>query len=260
MTKLMENKRGIIMGVINTYSIAWAIAKTLHEHGAQLAFTYPNERIKEKITPLANSLGSELLYECDVTKGDTIKNTFDSIAKEWGEIDFVVHAIAFSNKDELKGRYVDTTLDNFLNTMHISCYSFTEIMHHASPLMKNGGSALTLTYLGSNRLVPNYNVMGVAKAALESSVRYLAEDLGKNNIRVNSISAGPIKTLASSGVGDFSYILKWNQDNSPLRKNITTQEVANGALYLLSDLSTGTTAENMFIDAGYNIVGVKAID
>ncbi|MGV3279030.1 enoyl-ACP reductase [Rickettsiales bacterium LUAb2] len=260
MSKLMENKKGLIMGVVNNYSIAWSIANILHQNGASLAFTYPNEKIESRVKPLAESLNSKLVLECDVTKKDAIKNTFERLEKEWGEIDFIVHSVAFSDKEELKGRYLDTSLDNFLNTMHISCYSFTETMQYASKLMKKGGTAITLTYGGSVRVMPNYNVMGVAKAALEASVRYLAADIGKDGIRVNAISAGPIKTLAASGVGDFSYILKWNEQNSPLRKNVTQEEVGKSALYLLSDLSSAVTGEIHYVDSGYNFVGMKAID
>lgn len=259
MHKLMQGKKGIIMGVINKYSIAWSIADILHKAGATLAFSYPNEKIKSKLSPLAESINSSLLLECDVTKSDTIKNTFDTIANEWGNLDFIVHSIAFSDKEELKGRYVDTTLNNFLNSMHISCYSFTEIMQHATPLMKNGGSAITLTFQGSSRVTPHYNVMGVAKAALEASVRYIAADIGEQNIRVNAISAGPIKTMAASGIAGFNYILQWTEQNAPLCKNITQEEVGKAALYLLSDLSSGVTGEIHHVDAGYNIIGMKRV-
>jgi enoyl-[acyl-carrier protein] reductase I len=257
---LMQGKKGIVMGVTNEHSIAWSIAKILHNQGAQLAFSYPNDKIEKRLKPLAQSLDSNIILECDVANRDSIANTFKILEEKWGEIDFVVHAIAFSDKNELKGRYLDTTLSNFTNTMHISCYSLTEILQFATPLMKKGGSVITLTYYGAEKILPNYNVMGVAKAALEASVRYLAEDLGKDKIRVNAISAGPIKTLAASGIGDFNYILKWNANNAPLRRNVSQEEVAGSALYLLSNLSSGVTGEVHYVDCGYNIVGMKAVD
>lgn len=256
----MQGKKGIIMGVTNEYSIAWSIAKSLHSQGAQLAFSYPNDKIEKRLKPLAESLDSKFLLECDVTNKESIQNTFNEIEKTWGEIDFLVHAIAFSDKNELKGRYLDTSLSNFLNTMHVSCYSFTEVLQFATPLMKKGGSVMTLSYYGAEKILPNYNVMGVAKAALEASVRYLAEDLGKDNIRVNAISAGPIRTLAASGIGDFNHILKWNANNSPLRRNVSQEEVGGSALYLLSDLASGVTGEIHYVDCGYNIVGMRAVD
>ena len=257
---LMKGKKGIIMGITNEYSIAWSIAKILKEQGAELALSYPNEKIEKRLVNLAKELDCDLLLECDVSKSDTITNTFNQLSQKWDKLDFVVHAIAFSDKNELKGRYMDTTLNNFLNTMHISCFSLTEICQKATPLMKKGGSIITLSYYGAQKILPNYNVMGVAKAALESSVKYLAEDVGKDNIRVNAISAGPIKTLAASGIGDFSYILKWNANNSPLRRTVTQEEVAGSALYLLSDLSSAVTGEIHYVDCGYNVVGMKAID
>ncbi|MFL1780702.1 Enoyl-[acyl-carrier-protein] reductase [NADH] FabI [Candidatus Hepatincolaceae symbiont of Richtersius coronifer] len=260
MEALMKGKKGLITGVVNEYSIAWAIAKKLANQGAQLAFTYPNDKIEKRIKPLAQSLGCSLVLECDVTKPETMKSVFNVLEKEWGEIDFLVHAIAFSDKNELKGKYLDTTLPNFLNTLHISCFSLTELCQYAVPLMKKGGSIVTLSYYGAEKILPNYNVMGIAKAALECSVRYLAEDLGKLGIRVNTISAGPIKTLAASGIGDFNYILKWNAQNSPLRKNITQDQVGDASLYLLSDLSSGVTGSTHYVDNGYNIVGMKAVD
>lgn len=256
----MKGKKGIIMGITNEYSIAWSIAKILKEQGAELALSYPNEKIEKRLVNLAKELDCDLLLECDVSKSDTITNTFNQLSQKWDNLDFVVHAIAFSDKNELKGRYMDTTLNNFLNTMHISCFSLTEICQKATPLMKKGGSIITLSYYGAQKILPNYNVMGVAKAALESSVKYLAEDVGKDNIRVNAISAGPIKTLAASGIGDFSYILKWNANNSPLRRTVTQEEVAGSALYLLSDLSSAVTGEIHYVDCGYNVVGMKAID
>lgn len=259
MNKLMSGKKGIVMGITNEASIAWSIAKALNEQGAELAFSYPTDAIKKRLTPLGESLGSKLFYECNVTNSEQVKTMFDNLGKEWPEIDFLVHAIAFSDKNELKGRFLDTNLDNFLNTMHVSVYSFVETTKHASALMKNGGSAITLTYYGAEKVLPNYNVMGVAKAALESSVRYMAEDLGRDNIRVNAISAGPIKTLAASGIGDFKYILDWNANNSPLRRNVKQSEVAQSALYLLSDMASGVTGEIHYVDCGYNIVGMKAI-
>ncbi len=258
MTKLMKNKKGLIMGVLNEYSIAWAIAKKLNEQGAEIAFTYANDKVEKRLRPLAQSLNSDMFFECDVKKTETIKNTFDQIQKKWGKIDFLVHAIAFSDKSELNGKFLDTTLSNFLNTMHISCYSLVETTKHAVPLMNDGGSIITLTYYGAEKVLPNYNVMGIAKAALESSVKYLAEDLGSSNIRVNAISAGPIKTLAASGIGDFSAILNWNAENSPLRRSVSQEEVAGSSLYLLSNLSSGVTGEVHYVDAGYNIIGMKA--
>lgn len=258
MTKLMENKKGIIMGVLNEHSIAWAIAKKLSEQGAEIAFTFANEKVEKRLRPLAESLGFNMIFECDVTKPETIKNAFTNIEKSWGELDFMVHAIAFSDKSELNGKFLDTTLSNFINTMHISCFSLVETTKFAVPLMKNGGSIITLSYYGAEKVLPNYNVMGVAKAALESSVKYLAEDLGSEKIRVNAISAGPIKTLAASGIGDFSAILNWNAENSPLRRSVSQDEVASASLYLLSDLSSGVTGEIHYVDAGYNIIGMKA--
>ncbi|MDR2007493.1 MAG: enoyl-ACP reductase [Alphaproteobacteria bacterium] len=258
MSKLMEGKKGLIMGVLNDHSIAWSIAEKLKEQGAEIAFTYANEPAKKRLTPLVESIGESMIFECDVTNPDTIKNTFTEIKNKWGKIDFLVHAIAFSDKSELNGKYLNTTLNNFLNTMHISAYSLVEVMQHAAPLMSSGGSVITLTYYGAEKVLPNYNVMGVAKAALESSVKYLAEDLGSEGIRVNAISAGPIKTLAASGIGDFNAILNWNAENSPLRRTVSQSEVAGTALYLLSDLSSGVTGEIHHVDAGYNIIGMKA--
>ena len=254
---LMAGKRGLIMGVANNRSIAWGIAQQLHAHGAEIAFTYQGEALEKRVRPLAASLGSDLVLECDVTDNDELDNTFAALKDAWGTIDFVVHAIAYSDKDQLKGRYIDTTAENFTMSLNISCYSFTAVCQRAEKLMPNGGSLLTLTYLGAQRVMPHYNVMGVAKAALETSVRYLAKDLGKDKIRVNAISAGPIKTLAASGIGDFRYILKWNEYNSPLRRNVTIEEVGNAGLYLLSDLSTAVTGEIHYVDGGYNIIAMK---
>ena len=257
---LMNKKKGLIMGVANERSIAWSIAKTAHEHGAELAFTYQGDALLKRVAPLADSIGSKILLPCDVNKDSSIDDVFSELSEAWGTIDFVVHAIAYSDRDELKGKYVDTSKDNFSQTMLISCYSFTAVCNRAQKLMTNGGSLITLTYAGSERVMPHYNVMGVAKAGLEASVKYLAEDLGPKNIRVNALSPGPMKTLAASGVGDFRYILKWNQYNSPLRRNVTNEDVGGAGLYFLSDLSTGVTGEIHHIDCGYNIVGMKAVD
>ncbi len=257
---LLAGKRGLVMGVANSRSIAWGISEACARHGAELAFTYQGEALEKRVRPLAESVGAKLVLPCDVTDASSIDATFDAIEKEWGGIDFVVHAIAFSDKEELTGRYVDTSADNFQRTMLISCYSFTAVAQRAEKLMNDGGSLLTLTYYGSEKVMPHYNVMGVAKAALEASVRYLAEDLGKKNIRVNAVSAGPIKTLAASGIGDFRYILKWNEYNSPLRRTVGTDEVGDSSLYLLSDLSRGVTGEVHHVDCGYNLVGMKAED
>ena len=255
---LLEGKKGVVFGLANNRSIAWGIAKTLRDHGAELAFSYPSESIKKRVIPFAKELGSEIVIECNVGKEGSVESFFKELGDYWSEIDFVVHSVAFSDKNELKGRYLDLSHDNFINSMIISCYSFTEIMKYASTMMKNGGSAITMTYDGSNRVVPHYNVMGVCKAALESSVRYLAEDLGKDNIRINSISAGPIKTLAASGIGDFSYILNWSEKNSPLRRNVTIDEVGKSALYLISDLSSGVTGSNLMVDSGFHTVGMAS--
>ncbi|MBT3558816.1 MAG: enoyl-ACP reductase FabI [Rhodospirillales bacterium] len=257
---LMAGKKGLIMGVANDRSIAWGISKALSEHGAELAFTYQGDALLKRVQPLAASVGSDMVMPCDVTDSGSLQTTFDTIAEKWGKLDFILHAIAFSDKEELKGRYIDTSADNFQATMNISCYSFTQVCQHAAPMMNEGGSLLTLTYFGAERVMPHYNVMGVAKAALETSVRYLAEDLGKDGIRVNSLSAGPMKTLAASGIGDFRYILKWNEYNSPLRRNVTLDDIGGAGMYLLSDLASGVTGENHHVDCGYNIVGMKAVD
>jgi enoyl-[acyl-carrier protein] reductase I len=259
-TPLMQGKKGLIMGVANDRSIAWGIARMAAQHGAELAFTFQGEALEKRVRPLAASVGAKLVLPCDVTAEPSLDAVFAAIAAAWGRLDFVVHAIAFSDKEELKGKYLATTRDNFNKTMLISCYSFTEICRRAAALMDKGGSLLTLTYYGAERVMPHYNVMGVAKAALEASVRYLAMDLGDRAIRVNAISAGPIKTLAASGIGDFRYILKWNEFNAPLRRNVSLDDVGGSALYLLSDLSTGVTGEVHHVDAGYHVVGMKAID
>ncbi|WP_298372830.1 enoyl-ACP reductase FabI [Azospirillum sp.] len=257
---LMAGKRGLIMGVANDRSIAWGIASTLAQHGAELAFTYQGDALLKRVKPLADQVGARLVLPCDVTDEASIDATFAAIEAEWGKLDFVVHAIAFSDKNELDGLYLDTTRSNFLRTMDISCYSFTAVAQRAVPLMTDGGSLLTLSYYGAERVMPHYNVMGVAKAALEASVRYLAVDLGGRAIRVNAISAGPIKTLAASGIGDFRYILKWNELNAPLKRNVTIQEVGGAGLFLLSDLGTGVTGEVMHVDSGYHTVGMVAVD
>lgn len=257
---LMAGKKGLIMGVANDRSIAWGIAKAAHEQGAELGFTFQGEALRKRVVPLAESVGSDLVLPCDVTDAPSMDAVFSEIEAKWGKLDFLVHAIAYSDKEELKGGYIDTSPDNFARTMNISCYSFTAIAQRARALMTDGGSLLTLTYYGAERVMPHYNVMGVAKAALETSVRYLAEDLGKEGIRVNSMSAGPMKTLAASGIGDFRYILKWNEYNSPLRRNVNMDDIGGAGLYLLSDLSSGVTGENHHVDCGYNIVGMKAVD
>lgn len=257
---LMHGKRGLVMGVANERSIAWAISKECAAHGAELAFTYQGDALKKRVEPLAASVGSDMVLPCDVTDAASTAAVFDAIEEKWGKLDFVLHAIAFSDKEELKGRYVDTSADNFARTMDISCYSFTSIAQRAEKLMKDGGSLVTLTYYGAERVMPHYNVMGVAKAALEASVRYMAMDLGKQNIRVNALSAGPMKTLAASGIGDFRYILKWNEYNSPLRRNVSQDDVGRAGMYLLSDLSSGVTGETHHVDCGYHVVGMKAED
>ena len=257
---LMAGKRGLIMGVANERSLAWGIARATASHGAELAFSYQGEALQKRVLPLAESVGSDVILPCDVTDDTSIEALFAAIKSKWGKLDFLVHAIAFSDKEELKGRYLDTTAENFPSTLAISCYSFTALCRHAAALMPNGGSLLTLTYAGAERVMPHYNVMGVAKAALEASVRYLAADLGTDNIRVNAISAGPIKTLAASGIGDFRYILKWNELNAPLRRNVTIDEVGGAGVYFLSDLSTGVTGEVHHVDCGYHVVGMKHPD
>ena len=257
---LMAGKRGLIMGVANNRSIAWGIARTLADQGAELALTYQGEAFRKRVEPLAADLGAHIAGHCDVTDMASVDAVFADLEKKWGKIDFLVHAIAFSDKDELDGRYVETSRDNFLRTMDISVYSFTAVAQRAEKLMAEGGSMLTLTYYGAEKVMPHYNVMGVAKAALETSVRYLAVDLGGGNIRVNAISAGPIKTLAASGIGDFRYILRWNEYNSPLKRVVTIEEVGDSALYLLSNLSRGVTGEVLHVDSGYHVVGMKSVD
>ncbi len=259
-TNLMKGKRGLIMGLANHKSIAWGIAKALADAGAELAFSYQGDALKKRVDPLAESLGSKIVLPCDVSDMDSVDDLFSSLEKTWGQLDFIVHAIGFSDKNELRGRYVDTSRENFLMSMDISVYSFTAVVKRAAAMMPDGGSCLTLTYYGAEKVMPHYNVMGVAKAALEASVRYMAEDLGKDGIRVNSISAGPIKTLAASGIGDFRYIMKWNEYNSPLRRNVTIEDVGKSALYLLSDLGSGVTGECLHVDAGYHAIGMKAVD
>lgn len=259
-TGLMQGKRGLIMGLANDKSIAWGIAQAVAAQGAELAFSYQGEALKKRVEPLAESLGTPKLFECDVASDESIDALFAALKADWGQIDFLVHAIGFADKNELRGRYVDTSRAGFALAMDISVYSFTAVCQRAAAMMGPGGSLLTLTYFGAEKVMPHYNVMGVAKAGLEASVKYLAEDLGKDGIRVNAISAGPIKTLAASGIGDFRYIMRWNELNSPLRRNVTQEEVGKAALYLLSDLGSGTTGENLHVDAGYHVVGMKAID
>ena len=257
---LMAGKRGLIMGVANDRSIAWGIAKAVHAQGAELAFTYQGDALLRRVEPLATQVGSDVILPCDVTDDASMDAVFDTLKEKWGSLDFLVHAIAYADKEELKGKYVNTSRDNFLRSLDISCFSFTAIARRANEIMNDGGSLVTLTYYGAERVMPHYNVMGVAKAALEASVRYLAADMGERNIRVNAISAGPIKTLAASGIGDFRYILKWNELNSPLRKNVSIEEVGGAGLYLLSDLSAGVTGEVHHVDSGYNVVGMMAVD
>ena len=258
--KLMHGKRGLIMGVANERSIAWGIAQILHAHGAELAFTYQGDTFRKRVTPLVEPLQPAALIDCDVTEQGSLDAAYARLQEKWTSLDFLVHAIAFSDKEQLKGRYIDTTAENFAATMNVSCFSFTAASQRAEKMMPSGGSLLTLTYYGAEKVMPHYNVMGVAKAALEASVRYMAEDLGKRAIRVNAVSAGPIKTLAASGIGDFRYILKWNELNAPLRRTVTTEEVGNTALFLLSDLGRAVTGEILHVDCGYHIVGMKAED
>ena len=257
---LMAGKRGLIMGVANDRSIAWGIARAAHAHGAELGFTFQGDALEKRVRPLAQSLGSDVVLPCDVASDDGIAEVFAELERRWGGLDFLVHAVAYADKDELKGKYVNTSRENFVRSLDISCYSFTAVAQRAVPLMRDGGSLLTLTYYGAERVMPHYNVMGVAKAALEASVRYLASDLGKERIRVNAISAGPIKTLAASGIGDFRYILKWNEYNSPLKRNVSLDQVGGAAVYLLSDLANGVTGEVHHVDSGYHVVGMMAVD
>lgn len=260
MTGLMEGKRGLIMGLANDKSLAWGIAKKLSEAGAELAFSYQGEAMEKRVRPLAEQLGVARLFDCDVSDMAKLDRTFAELARDWRTIDFVVHAIGFSDKTQLRGRFMDTTLDNFLMTMNISVYSFVAVAQRAAAMMPDGGSLLTLSYYGAEKVIPHYNVMGLAKAALETSVKYLAVDLGRDDIRVNAISAGPIQTLAARGIGDFNLILKWNEYNSPLKRNVTIEDVGGAGLYLLSDLASGVTGEVHHVDAGYNVIGMKAED
>ena len=260
MTGLMKGKRGLIMGLANDRSLAWGIARKLREAGAELAFAYQGEALKKRVAPLAEQLGSDFLIDCDVSDMAALDVAFETLKSRWPTLDFVVHAIGFSDKNELRGLFVDTSLENFLLTMNVSAYSFVAVARRARAMMPEGGALLTLSYYGAEKVIPHYNVMGVAKAALEASVKYLAMDLGPENIRVNAISAGPIKTLAASGIGDFRYIMKWNEYNSPLRRNVTIEDVGGAALYLLSDLASGVTGETHHVDAGYNVIGMKAED
>jgi enoyl-[acyl-carrier protein] reductase I len=260
MSGLMAGKRGLVMGLANDRSLAWGISKAVAAEGAELAFSYQGEALERRVRPLAEELGADFLIECDVADMDNLDVTFETLRARWPTIDFLVHAIGFSDKNELRGKFVDTSLDNFLLTMNISAYSFVAVAQRARAMMPEGGSLLTLSYYGAEKVIPHYNVMGVAKAALETSVKYLAMDLGPEKIRVNAISAGPIKTLAASGIGDFRYIMKWNEYNSPLRRNVTIEDVGGAALYLLSDLASGVTGEIHHVDAGYNVVGMKAED
>ncbi|MCA0370421.1 MAG: enoyl-ACP reductase FabI [Proteobacteria bacterium] len=257
---IMAGKRGLIVGLANDHSLAWGIAQALQAQGAELAFTYQNEALQKRVEPLGRTLGAEIFLPCDVSDEEQMASVFDHLKGTWGSLDFVLHAVGFSNKDELKGLYMDTSHANFLHTMDVSCYSFTRMCRLAAPLMNEGGALLTLTYLGAERVMPHYNVMGVAKAALEASVRYLACDLGPRGVRVNALSAGPARTLAASGIGDFRYILKWNQDNAPLRRNVTLEDVGGAAMYLLSPLSSAVTGETHHVDCGYHVVGMKAVD
>lgn len=257
---LLAGKRGLIMGIANDRSLAWGIARSAAAQGAELAITYQGEALKKRVGPLAGQAGSTMVLPADVTDSASMDALFGEIDRQWGRLDFIVHAIAFSDKDELKGKYVDTSAENFQRSMLISCFSFTDMCRRAVPLMNEGGAALTLTYYGAEKVVPHYNVMGVAKAALETSVQYLAVDLGPSNIRVNAISAGPVRTLAASGIGDFRYILKWNEYNAPLKRNTTLDDVGGAGVYLLSGLSSGTTGEIVHVDSGYHVVGMKAVD
>ena len=259
-TGLMQGKKGLVMGVANDRSIGWGIAAAAAGQGAELAFTYQGDALKKRVNPLAESVGSDIVLPCDVTDEVSVDLVFNTLKEKWGKLDFLVHAIAYSDKEELKGGYVDTTRENFQKTMEISVYSFTALARKAAEMMPDGGSLLTMTYYGAERVMPHYNVMGVAKAALEASVRYLAVDLGGQNIRVNGLSAGPMKTLAASGIGDFRYILKWNEYNSPLKRNVTLEDIGGAGLYLLSDLSSGVSGETHHVDCGYHVVGMKAVD
>ena len=257
---IMKNKIGIVMGVANDRSLAWGVTKALSDNGADIILTYQGEALKKRIVPLSEKVNAKGIFECDVSNEESIRSTFDEIHNKYGKIDFIVHAIAYSDKEELKGKYIETSKKNFLQSMHISCYSFTAVANYASKIMNDGGSMLTLSYYGAEKVIPHYNVMGVAKAALEASVMYLAADLGGRAIRVNGISAGPVKTLAASGIGDFRYILKWNEYNAPLKRNTNLNDVGGAALFLLSNLSSGTTGEILHVDSGYHVVGMKSPD
>jgi len=259
-TNIMQNKIGIVMGVANERSLAWGVTKALANNGADIILSYQGEALKKRIVPLSEKVNAKDIFECDVSNEQSIKDTFDEIYKKYGKIDFIVHAIAYSDKEELKGKYIETSRKNFLQSMDISCYSFTAVANYASKIMNDGGSMLTLSYYGAEKVIPHYNVMGVAKAALEASVMYLAADLGSRQIRVNAISAGPIKTLAASGIGDFRYILKWNEYNTPLKRNTNINDVGGAALFLLSNLASGTTGEVLHVDSGYHVVGMKSPD
>ena len=259
-SNIMKNKIGVIMGVANDRSLAWGITKALADNGADIILTYQGEALKKRIIPLSEKVNAKHIVECDVSNEESIKNTFDEIHNKYGKIDFIVHAIAFSDKEELKGKYIETSRKNFLQTLDISCYSFTSVANYASKIMNDGGSMVTLSYYGAEKVIPHYNVMGIAKAALEASVMYLAADLGGRDIRVNAISAGPVKTLAASGIGDFRYILKWNEYNAPLKRNTNLNDVGGAALYLLSNLAAGTTGEVLHVDSGYHVVGMKSPD
>ena len=259
-SNIMKNKIGVVMGVANDRSLAWGITKALADNGADIILTYQGEALKKRIIPLSEKVNAKHILECDVSDEESIKNTFDEIHKKYGKIDFIVHAIAFSDKEELKGKYIETSRKNFLQTLDISCYSFTAVANYASKIMNDGGSMITLSYYGAEKVIPHYNVMGIAKAALEASVMYLAADLGNRDIRVNAISAGPVKTLAASGIGDFRYILKWNEYNAPLKRNTNLNDVGGAALYLLSNLASGTTGEVLHVDSGYHVVGMKSPD
>ena len=259
-SEIIKNKIGIIMGVANDRSLAWGVTKALSDNGADVILTYQGEALKKRIVPLSEKVNAKGIFECDVSNEESIRSTFDEIHNKYGKIDFIVHAIAYSDKEELKGKYIETSKKNFLQSMHISCYSFTAVANYASKIMNDGGSMLTLSYYGAEKVIPHYNVMGVAKAALEASVMYLSADLGDRAIRVNGISAGPVKTLAASGIGDFRYILKWNEYNAPLKRNTNLNDVGGAALFLLSNLSSGTTGEILHVDSGYHVVGMKSPD
>lgn len=257
---LMQGTRGLILGVANENSLAWGIAKHLHQHGAELAFTYPSETLKKRVAPLAERVGSSLVFPCDVAEPNAVKDMFAQLQSHWSTLDFIVHSISFSDKTELRGDFLDLSRENFSNTMLVSCYSFIDVLRHARPMLRPSSSVLTLSYYGAEKVIPHYNCMAIAKSALETSVKYAAEDLGKHGVRVNNMSCGPIKTLAASGIGDFHYILQWSQNNAPLRRGINLDDVGKTALYLLSDLSSGVTGETVHVDAGYHVVGMKAKD